>query len=598
MKVLRRFNPFWIKLPLSGINSLIDRASRVISPLLSRTAVLIGFAVIVAAVVVLAARWSEFSASSSALYLPGNWFGILVAWIVLKFVHELAHAAACHRLGGEVRESGLVLILFAPLAYVDVSSCWRMNSRLSRMAVAAAGMYVEVLIAAIAVFCWISVESISARFMLFQIIVTAGVSTLWFNANVLMRFDGYFILADLIDVPNLHREGSESVKRLMTRIVTGKRSQSPSLGTWRQPCVLIYGFAALAWRFVVCVTLCMAASTMFKGAGIAIAALGLVFWLASPLRMIVQAAEALRSEGWMGSIRPITVSAGLGILSAWLLFLCPIPTSISAPAIVQFVPETVVRSQASGFVTQIHVTDGQVVAEGQPLMVLENRELAGRLAAMELTRQQNEIRLRQATETHDSSLQQVIRQDQLALDQQIEPLRKQVAELKVVSPRSGRVIARMLKHRLGDYAEEGESMLVVAGERDKEVVAVIGQDVVDETRQYLGEEVRIFTAGFEEVSGQLTRIEPRATDRLPAPALAATDGGPLGVRASENDGQSETMRMIDPAFRGRITLVSEKSLAIPAGTRVTASLGFRLEPLGSRWMNTIRELWFQAKQAQ
>lgn len=602
LKLLGKWNPFWIKVPLTGTNSLIDVASRALSPLLGRTATFVGGGVIVVAMGILMTRWEEFSASSSALFLPGNWFGILVAWMVLKVVHELAHAAACKRLGGEVSESGLVFVLFAPLAYVDVSSCWRMNSRWSRIAVAAAGMYIEILIAAIAVFAWLGAESDAARFVLFQVIVTAGMSTLLFNANVLMRFDGYFMLADLIDVPNLAAEGTVSVKRLFSRILTGKQSGNGTLGTWRQPLVLAYGIAAIVWRVVVCVTLFMAASTMFSGAGIVIAMLGLCLWLTPPIRAIVVATRSQLESGLLASMRPITVSAGLMLVTGWLVFICPMPTSVSAPAIVQFLPETMVRSQSAGFVIKIHVDDGDVVTEGDLLLELENRELSNRLAGMELTREQNEIRLRQATEAHDSSTQQLIRRNQFALNEQLTPLRSQVAALTVVAPRSGRVIAPTLNHRIGDYAVEGESLLVVAADSDKEIVAVIRQDVVDDSRRYLGQDVRIFAANGQSIDGKLARIEPRATDRLPSPALAVTEGGPLAVRKADQDvnasnESNKAMRLIEPAFRGRITLSAEASLAIPAGTRVTASLGYHAQPLASRWKNWIRALWFEAKQA-
>ncbi|KAA1257581.1 HlyD family secretion protein [Rubripirellula obstinata] len=602
LKSLGKWNPFWIKVPLAGSTLIIDRASRFMSALFCRAATLVGVLLIAAAMVVLASHWAEFSASSAALYLPGNWFGILVAWVVLKVVHEFAHAVACRRLGGEVYEAGMVFVLLAPLAYVDVSSCWRMNSRWARIAVASAGMYVELLIAAIAVFAWLAAPSDAARFLLFQVIVTAGVSTLLFNANVLMRFDGYFILADLIDVPNLAAEGSASVRRSLAWILTGKDSNQPTLGSWRQPFVLFYGIAAILWRVVVCTTLFMAASAMFSGAGIVIAMLGMGLWLGPPIKVIVDAIRRQLADGVFASLRPLLIGTGLLVAIGWLVIVCPVPTSIGAPAVVQFLPETVVRAQAAGFVRVIHVGDGENVKQGQVLLDLENHQLTNRLASMELTRQQNEIRLRQATEEHDSASEQLIRRNQISLDEQLMPLRRQVAALKVLAPRSGRVIAPMLSQRIGDYTEEGESMLIVAADTDKEIVAVIGQEVVEDSRSYLGQQIRILDAGGQSLRGRLERIEPRATDRLPSPAMAVTEGGSLAVRRADfgdNDAKEDvaSMRLIEPAFRGRVSLHGKTAMEIPAGTRVTALLGYHAESLASRWKNRIRELWFQVQRA-
>ncbi|MEZ6078496.1 MAG: hypothetical protein R3C56_23345 [Pirellulaceae bacterium] len=145
-------------------------------------------------------------------------------------------------------EAGIVFVLIAPLAYVDVTSCWRMNSRWSRIAVSAAGMYVELLIAAAALVMWSLTDSVAAKFILYQLVITAGLSTLVFNTNILMRFDGYFILADLIDVPNLQSEASLSIRNLLSRILTGKQTTDRSLGSWRRYFVFAYGVAALLWR--------------------------------------------------------------------------------------------------------------------------------------------------------------------------------------------------------------------------------------------------------------------------------------------------------------------------------------------------------------
>ena len=149
-----RLNPFWIKLPLPHAEAWVNAAARRVAPLLSRPAVALGFLTMLLAWLVLASRWSQFCSASPQLFHPNNWAWFLLSWVGLKVVHELAHAAACHQQGGTVRESGIVLILFAPLAFVDVTSCWRMNSRWARIAVAAAGMYVELVIAALAILGW------------------------------------------------------------------------------------------------------------------------------------------------------------------------------------------------------------------------------------------------------------------------------------------------------------------------------------------------------------------------------------------------------------------------------------------------------------
>ncbi|MEZ6078497.1 MAG: biotin/lipoyl-binding protein [Pirellulaceae bacterium] len=155
------------------------------------------------------------------------------------------------------------------------------------------------------------------------------------------------------------------------------------------------------------------------------------------------------------SIRPLVVSSGLLAAAVWLVFFCPIPIAISVPSVVDYLPETSLRSRTSGFITMVHVVDGQTVEMGDRLLTIENRELVTQLEELELTWQQNEIRLRQATDVHDASQQQILRKNQASLTQQMQPLRAQVTALDVISPRAGRVVAPALAQRLGRTLRRG-----------------------------------------------------------------------------------------------------------------------------------------------
>ncbi len=594
-KWLERFNPFWIKIPLPHFHTRMRIAIHGLRPLFGTPATMLGLILLLVAAGLLTSHWSEFTASSAALFLPGNWFGMVVAWLILKVIHELAHATVCERMGGEMTEAGVVFLLGAPLAYVDVSSCWRMSSRGSRIAVSAAGMYVELLVAAIAVVIWTQSDSPAIRFLMYQVFVTAGVSTLLFNANILMRFDGYFIFADLIDVPNLSGESNASLRGLLRRIVTGHRVSDRSLAGWRYYVVLLYGVLAMLWRMVVCISLVIAASAMFAGAGVVLAVIGIAFWLAGPTRMLVAAVRSRAEHGWLPSLRPIVVSVAMIVAAAWSVFFFPVPTSIRVPAVVAYLPETTLRSRVDGFVAKIHVAHGDTVNAGDPLLEIENFELVHELENLELKRQQIESRLRGATESHDSSLQQVLREDLTAVTRQIQPLRERVGSLSVVASRSGQVIAPSLANQLGEYIHEGDTLLVVAFPRDKELVAVIEQENVEQARAWLHHEVRFGSDGFATHTGRLQRIEPRASDQLPAISLAVSEGGTLAVRSVGDAESPDSLRLLQPVFRGRIAMSPAAADALPVGMRISTSLGYQTQPLAARWIRSVRKLWYASR---
>ncbi len=526
-----KINPFWLRVPLPKLERVINHLAERLVPMFDARVVMIGMILIVAGAAALFANAAEFSSSTTQLIHPGNWFWLLISWVGLKVIHELAHAVACRRHGVSVRESGLVLILLAPMAYVDVTSCWRLNARWSRIAIAAAGMYVEMVIAALAVMGWIWTDDPLIRSSLHNLVLTAGLSTLLFNANPLMRFDGYYMLADLIEIPNLYQEASGAVQRLLSSLLAGNHSPPSELTGWRRYFVVVYGMAALAWKVTICVSLAMAAATLFAGAGIVLAWFGVYLWVGPGLRRLARWAWRLRNRNPLQFARALLIAGAIGLLVPTLFFYAPIPTSIRVSAVSRNLPESIVRGSVDGFVSAVHVHDGSAVRAGQLLLELENRELSAKLLQLEATLEQNAIRLRQATERHDPGQRHVLQENQQAIALQLDQLRSRVAGLKVYAPRDGQVIARGLEALNGTYVHEGDPLLIVASPGEMELIALVPQADIDSVRSLVGSEVSVRTASYRTLAGRLDRIEPRADRRLQETALAATEGGALAVES-------------------------------------------------------------------
>ena len=128
--------------------------------------------------------------------------------VVIKTVHEFGHSFACRRFGGEVHTMGIMFLLFTPIPYMDATASWSFRSRWQRALVGAAGMIVEVFVASLATFVWASTAPGTIHSLAYNMMFVASVSTVLFNANPLLRFDGYYILSDLLDIPNLHQRST------------------------------------------------------------------------------------------------------------------------------------------------------------------------------------------------------------------------------------------------------------------------------------------------------------------------------------------------------------------------------------------------------
>ncbi len=243
----------------------------------------------------------RLAASSSNILAANNWLWLAVVWVLLKVIHECGHAVACKRWGGEVREAGVLFILLAPLAYVDVTSSWRLRSKWDRVAVAAAGMYVELFLAAVAAILWARlVPGVMSQICL-NVMMTASVMTVLFNANPLMRFDGYYILSDLLEMPNLYGTGQAYVKHIVRRLVFGLPSTDPAESGWRGTFARTYGIASWWWRLLVFWGLVLTAATLLDGAGILLSLVALLVWGASVVQRAVRLArgELGRQPSWL-----------------------------------------------------------------------------------------------------------------------------------------------------------------------------------------------------------------------------------------------------------------------------------------------------------
>ncbi|MGA7395612.1 MAG: hypothetical protein WBW78_23420, partial [Terrimicrobiaceae bacterium] len=214
-------NLLFIKIPFGNPAGLFDRLERVLRPLLSLPGAFAAGGLVAAALYVILMNYSMFVRSLSDVFSLENAPALFAIFIVLKFLHEVGHGVLCHRFGGHISEWGFCFVFFFPLTYVDATSVWGISSKYKRMAVSAAGMGAEILAASAAALVWSWTEEGALRTICANTILLASITTLIFNANPLMRFDGYFILADWLEIPNLYANAMAASSRFLRSAVLG-----------------------------------------------------------------------------------------------------------------------------------------------------------------------------------------------------------------------------------------------------------------------------------------------------------------------------------------------------------------------------------------
>lgn len=596
-KFRQRLNPFWTKLPLGTPDKFLDTLYQRCQPLFHPAFHMLCWAAIGVAGFLVFGNWEQFRQDSLSIFAPSNWLYLIVGWAMLKVIHEFAHAITCKHFGGEVRETGIILILFAPMAYVDVTSSWRFTSKWKRIAVAFAGIYAELIVASLCVFLWRNSPSQWLSYQLVNLIVTSTVATFLFNGNPLMRFDGYFILSDLLGIPNLYEHGTKSVSRWTTWLFLG-RTQKNTQSRHSRWAVSVYGVLAVAWRIVMCVSLVIAASAMFEGAGIILSLVGIGLWLIKPMWQ-VGVRFARTSMGRPAQlIRAGAVTMFLLTLGFVSWFAIPNPFVAQTPCLVAYQDSTKVRANTAGFVEEIFVENGQTVKVGDKLLTLRNDELVVEAAELEAELKQAITQERIATEEGNPSAAQVARAQQISCRQELAQHRRRIDDLIMRADKPGQVVANRLSERLGTYVSEGDTLLSVAGDGSKELHLFLDADVASRIGDVSREqkELRLKLGTRQSITVALTKVDPRAKKKGVNPKLLSPYGGTIAVReaASSSESNKEQFETLKPCFRAIAELPDELGSELRSGERGVAFMGDQNSSLG-KWLFNRSRNWLRTQ---
>jgi putative peptide zinc metalloprotease protein len=192
-----------IKIPLFDPNRALDASLPLIKVMFGPVGLMLYLLLATAGAITFMQNAEALFASTEGILAPGNLFLLYIGFAFAKTIHEIGHASLCKFHGGEVHILGIMLLIFTPVPYVDASASWGFRSRGERLSVAAAGVLFELAVAAMALIVWAHTAPGTLNSLAYNVVFTASVSTLLFNLNPLLRFDGYHILVDLLDMPNL-----------------------------------------------------------------------------------------------------------------------------------------------------------------------------------------------------------------------------------------------------------------------------------------------------------------------------------------------------------------------------------------------------------
>jgi putative peptide zinc metalloprotease protein len=477
---------------------------------------------------------------------PGNLMLLFTAFFVTKLLHEFGHAFACRVFGGEVHQMGIMLLVFSPVPYVDATASWSFRERRRRMCVGAAGMYVELFIASLAVFVWANTGAGMLNSVAYNIIFVASVSTLLFNLNPLLRFDGYYILSDLAGAPNLHQRSRQQACSWAEQVLFGVPDPPRPASTRQEAAFLgLFGITSSIYRIFVFTVIILFVADKFFGFGLIAAAVGAFALLVLPVFKFVR---YLAKEPRLDRQRPraIAVSAiGAAAILAFLGFF-PWPYHIRAPGVLQTREQARVYTATDGYVAEFIATSGSPVRAGDLLARMTNPELELRLASGEARVRQIRLQENVALETGGATLRVAQRQRESA-EAELAQLQQRRRDLEIRAPIDGVWVAPRANDLLGELVGRGRQLGMIIHPPDYEFIAVVAQD--DSSRLFAHAnaraEIRLPGQAGEVIAVSQLQLVPGRQTILPTAGLGWSAGGPVKVKPGDTDG----MQTAEPYFK-------------------------------------------------
>jgi len=414
---------------------------------------LIGFLILMAtAGLFLATQYETFYAklpTFQQFFAADRWLYLAVVMALVKVLHEFGHGVSCKKFGGECHELGFMLLVFTPCLYCNVSDSWMLPNKWKRVWIGAGGIYVEMILASIATFVWWFSEPGLVNDLALNMMFLNAVSTIVVNGNPLLRFDGYYILMDLIEIPNLRQKATEILKRWFQETCLGLELQEdPFLPRRNKFLFVLYTIASVIYRWVVVFSICWFLIKVLEPYGLAV--IGRTVAFAGFIGMVVQplwqSIKFIRTPGRLAKVKKGRLAISLGIAAAVIAAFCFIPLPHHVDCAFEVEPSkevAVVYASSQGRIDEVRKQPGESVSEGEVLVVLRNPELEIQLKTLEGEKRKAEQRLKLLGElVHqtrmDASAQENAQRELLKhLNQSIEKTAERFQRLHVKAPRSG-----------------------------------------------------------------------------------------------------------------------------------------------------------------
>ncbi len=590
-------NFLFARIPLIDPQRMLDKWVGLVGWIFTPIGFAIWLLIVGAGFYQLTGHWSElWRGASPEVFLEGqNLVLLYFTFAIIKAFHELGHAFSCVYFGKKtgipttVHTIGIMLMVLAPVPYVDASSSWMLRSKWQRAVVGAAGMYVELTIASLAAFIWTHTTDPLIQSIAYNAMVISSVSTVIFNANPLLRFDGYYILSDLLEIANLAQRSKQYLYFIVRRYIFGVRyAQSTTHGQLEPLWLTIYAIASSIYRVFVSVAilfyLLQTKVLFFLGVAMAIGAV--VGWAIMPVGKFI---HYLMTGGELERVRnrAIGVTAAFALIVFIVVGLIPWPDRDRAEGIVEPVRIAQVHMAADGFIDSSLASGTEVKGDGKglPLLTASNRELEAERDDIDAQIKGAEAK-RELARAKDTAAVQAYTEQLAALQQRRDRVEADLASLTIRAPFDGVWYSPKAEQLSGMFIAKGQPVGLIADPCSLIIRVTADQRFGPRVAESDTVEMRVKGRPDTYVTGSIRRILSAAHQDLPSPALSYAAGGTMTTSKDDRNGKKSaepfTEIQIEP------DAIGAKDLRI--GQRIVVRFSMPPQPLIVQWYRAISQI--------
>ena len=527
----------FIKIPVFNPNKLLEFVKPLEKIIFSSISFIVWLSVILFALNLIVINHNEIFSQTQGMLSPTNLFILYVSMFVLKLFHELAHGIATKKYGGNIYTFGLMFIVFTPLPYVDASNSWAFKNKWERIIVSVAGMYIELFIAGLATIIWANTGDGLTHSIAFNIMVAGSVSSILFNANPLLKFDSYFILSDLLEIPNLYQKSHDYTlavmeKRLFNLDSEHLKENRDDESIW----LLSYGILSYVYKLFLTFGIVIFVADQWFEIGVVIFLISFYTMIAKPIYTFIK--FVLYSPRlYQNRQRAKNISLLFLVIFFYFLFYFPVYDTVKTNGIIDMKIKENIYLETPAILDKVMVQNGQKVTKGELLFQFTNQELDLEILKIKL---ELDVSLKKKLKALNQTLSYVKPIDEKIdfLNEKLSNLKKRKQKLNIRAKSNGIVILENnIKSYLHFYVKNRTKIADIISKDNYEFISIVSQE----------EAVKLFEQNLSNAKLKLTgdisttinlintKIIPHEKNELPSMALSWNGGGDFETIATNEN---------------------------------------------------------------